>query len=173
MPFIAWKPEFSVGIAGLDDDHRHLIALLNESQVAMDDEQGRLALRSILEGLIWYTRSHFRAEEVLMQTYAYPKLASHKAEHDRLTNQVIHFADGFKSGVDAEVISVQVATMLEEEWLAKHILQCDAAYAQFFRSNGIMDAVIAHANSPKPARKHIQSREHDWLRHGRVAAPHW
>jgi hemerythrin len=173
MPFIAWKPEFSVGIAGLDDDHRHLISLLNESHSAlgMDEDQGRLALRSILESLIWYTRSHFRAEEVLMQYYAYPKFASHRAEHDRLTKQVTYFADSFKLGSDA--ISVEVATALEEEWLAKHILQCDAAYAQFFRSNCMLDRVVKHVNGVKAAGEQARSHGHDWLRHGRIAAPHW
>lgn len=173
MAFIEWKPEFSVGIVGLDDDHRQLISLLNESHqaLAMDEDQGRLALRSILESLIWYTRSHFRAEEVLMQHYAYPKFLSHRVEHERLTKQVTYFADSFKLGSDA--ISVEVATALEEEWLGKHILQCDAAYTQFFRANGMMDAVINHVTVSKTAHHHAPSRGHDWLRHGRVAAPHW
>jgi hemerythrin len=173
MVFIAWRPEFSVGIVELDDDHRHLIALLNESHsaLAMDEDKGRLALRSILESLIWYTRSHFKAEEVLMQHYAYPKSASHKAEHDRLTKQVTQFANSFKLGSNA--ISLEVATMLEEEWLGKHILQCDAAYAHFFRSNGMMDMVIKHVNGQKAARERHHTPVQDWLRHGRVAAPHW
>ncbi len=157
MPFIEWKPEFSVGIVRFDDDHRHLISLLNQLHLAIHDDQDRLALSSILEGLVWYTQSHFRAEEALMQRYAYPKLTSHKAEHDRFKNQVVQFADGFKSGQEAN--SVEIAAAMEE-WLAKHILGCDAAYTQFFRSYGIADAVITPENVSRLTAAEESARSH-------------
>jgi hemerythrin-like metal-binding protein/diguanylate cyclase (GGDEF)-like protein len=157
MPFIEWKPEFSVGIVRFDDDHRHLISLLNQLHSAIYDDQDRLALNSILEGLVWYTQSHFRAEEALMQRYAYPKLTSHKAEHDRFTNQVVQFADGFKSGREAN--SVEIAAAMED-WLAKHILGCDAAYIQFFRSHGIADAVITPESVSRLTAAEESARSH-------------
>ena len=171
MAFIDWKPEFSVGIVRLDEDHRHLISLLNQLRSAMADDQGRFALRSILEGLIWYTRSHFKAEEELMQRYDYPKLVSHTAEHEYLTNRVVRFAERFKSG---EAIPFEVAAALEDEWLTKHILKCDAAYAEFFRSHGIADVVVERKSviGPIAAEERARNREHDWLRHRRAAAPH-
>jgi hemerythrin-like metal-binding protein/diguanylate cyclase (GGDEF)-like protein len=145
MPFVEWKPEFSVGIVRFDDDHRHLISLLNQLHSAIYDGLGRSVLSSILEGLIWYTQSHFRAEERLMERCTYPAFAAHKAEHDRFTDQVARFAKDFKSGLD--VNAAEVASALEK-WLATHILQCDAAYAPFFQDNAVADAVTSRESTP-------------------------
>lgn len=131
-----WTPELSVGIGRFDDEHRHLISLLNQLHSAMEKPNGRSELRSILKGLLWYTRSHFRAEELLMKRYAYPELASHKAEHDRLKEQVRQCADHFRSGRDE--IAVELSDTLQE-WLTHHIMQSDAAYTSFFKSLDVSD----------------------------------
>lgn len=136
MLLVEWKPEFSVGVERFDEEHRHLISLLNQLQVALADQRENLILGAILKELVWYTRSHFKAEEVLMKRYAYPGLVSHRAEHDRFREKVAQFVDHFQSG--RAVIAVEVSDALLE-WLIDHILQCDAAYADFFRCNGIAD----------------------------------
>lgn len=131
MPFVDWKPEFSVGIERFDDDHRHLFYLLNQLHVSMATRENYSALNLVLKELVWYTQTHFRAEEVLMKRYGYPELASHSAEHDRFTEQVAQFADHFHSGQVG--IIAEVSDTLRE-WLAQHILHSDAAYGRFFRS---------------------------------------
>jgi hemerythrin len=139
MPLVEWKPEFSVGIERLDGEHRHLISLLNQLHGALANRREMLILGTILSELVWYTRWHFCAEEVHMKVHAYPDLASHKAEHDRFKEQVDQFVDHFHAGRDA--IAVEVSDALQE-WLIHHILQCDAAYARFFQSNGIADVAV-------------------------------
>ncbi len=89
MPFVEWKPEFSVGIERFDDDHRRLFLLLNQVHMSMSGTVSILALRFILGDLVWYTQTHFRAEEVLMKRCGYPDLAAHRAEHNRFTERVV------------------------------------------------------------------------------------
>lgn len=150
MPFVEWKPEFSVGVGRFDDDHRHLISLLNQLHMALTNRREMSILGAILKELVWYTRWHFKSEEVLMKRYAYPDLASHIAQHDRFTEQVGQYVDHFQSGRDA--IAVEVSDALQE-WLIRHILQCDAAYARFFQSNGIADTgSLQQLNADCPAR---------------------
>jgi hemerythrin-like metal-binding protein/diguanylate cyclase (GGDEF)-like protein len=157
MPSFEWKPEFSVGIVRFDDDHRHLISLLNQLRLAIHEGQDGLALSFILEGLIWYTQSHFGAEEALMQRYAFPEFASHKAEHDRFRDRVVEFADGFKSG--RKTNSDEIATAMEE-WLAKHMVECDASYSQFFRSKGVADVALAHESVSRLVAAEENARSH-------------
>jgi hemerythrin len=134
MPFVEWKPEFSVGIERFDDDHRHLFLLLNQLHVSMAGRKISSALNIILKELDWYAQTHFRAEEVLMKRYRYPELAAHRAEHDRFTEQVAQFSRHFQSGRDEIIVEVSDTLW---DWLAQHILQSDAAYARFFQSIGV------------------------------------
>lgn len=136
MPFFEWNPELSVGFVKLDDDHRHLISLLNQLHSAMADGQGRLALNSILQGLVWYTQSHFKAEELLMNCYVYPELALHKVEHEGFASRVAQFTTDLETGRDGSAVEV-LETM--QQWLELHIMRCDAAYVTFFQANGIAD----------------------------------
>jgi hemerythrin len=141
MAFFEWNPAYSVGVSRFDDDHQHLISLLNQLHSAMAGGQGILALNSTLQGLVWYTKSHFKAEEVLMKRYAYPEFASHKAEHDAFAQQVAELVNDFESGRRA--IAVEVLDALQD-WLKLHILQCDAAYSAYFQANGIADIKLHH-----------------------------
>ena len=131
MPLVEWKPEFSVGFERLDGEHRHLISLLSQLHTALVNKQHMPMLGVILRELDWYTRWHFKAEEVLMKRYSCPDLIAHVAEHDRFREQVAQYSAHFHSG--REAIAVEVSDALQE-WLIRHILQCDIAYARFFQS---------------------------------------
>lgn len=130
MPFVGWKPEFSVGIERFDDDHRHLFSLFNQLHMSMTGRESNSALNLILRELAWYAQTHFRAEEMLMKRHGYPGLDSHRAQHDRFTEQVDQFVDHFHSGRDE--IKVEVSDTLQK-WLTQHILRSDAAYAKFLQ----------------------------------------
>jgi hemerythrin-like metal-binding protein len=136
MPPVEWKPEFSVGFERLDGEHRHLFSLLNQLNTALANQRQKSMLGAILRELDWYTRWHFKAEEVLMKRYAYPDTLAHIVEHDRFREQVAQYSAHFQSGRD--VIAVEVSDALQE-WLMRHILQSDAEYASFFQANGITD----------------------------------
>jgi hemerythrin-like metal-binding protein len=131
--------------ARLDAEHRHLISLLNQLHTALANRREMSILGAILTELVWYTRWHFKTEEALMKRYDYPNLPSHKAEHDDFTEQVAQFVDHFHSG--RNTIAIEVSDALQD-WLTRHILRCDAAYACFFRSNGIADVVNENCQMP-------------------------
>jgi hemerythrin len=139
VPLVEWRPEFSVGFARLDGEHHHLISLMNKLHMALVNGQEIFVLGGILKELDWYTRSHFRAEEVLMKGYGYPGLATHIVQHERFKEQLVQYADHFQSGRVA--IAVEVLDALQE-WLVRHILGSDAAYAAFFQATGVADMKI-------------------------------
>lgn len=131
---LQWKPEYSVGIATLDEDHKKLIDLLNRFQTAYEYQTSDAFERQALNELIDYTRYHFNREEQLMEENDYPDLESHRQEHVEMIAQVDRFvADYEEQGHKA---LVRVASYLRE-WLISHINGTDKQYGPYLNSKGI------------------------------------
>jgi hemerythrin len=126
-----WKDEYSVGIGSIDGQHRNLFALAGELYAAMSAGQGNSVAGSILNRLIRYTKVHFAYEEHLMQQYDYPAYASHKREHDALTERVIAFQADFEGGKVA--MTIQLLQFLQV-WLEHHIKEADTAYRPYIKA---------------------------------------
>ena len=126
MALLTWKEIYSVNTPEMDDQHKHLILLLNQLHDAMVRGAGNEVLRSVLDQLVTYTKAHFVDEERALEAAGYPRLAQHKAEHKALTDEVVKFRDEFAAGKVA--VSVRVLTFLKE-WLNHHIIGSDKLYA--------------------------------------------
>jgi hemerythrin len=126
-PIFPWREAYSVHIPQIDGQHQQLVVLINELHAAMLQGTGNNALGHILDELVRYAQSHFAFEEALLQERGYSALAAHRAEHQRLTQQVLDLQARFRSG--KVVMSVPVMQFLKE-WLASHILTRDMQYAK-------------------------------------------
>jgi hemerythrin-like metal-binding protein len=122
MPFFAWNDELSVGNKSIDDDHRHLIALLRALNDAMSSAKEPAVLGRILSDLITYTDEHFKREEASMRAIDFPEYSGHKDAHDRLSGEVMYLQSKFLSG-DAE-LTVEIMMFLFS-WLFEHIMEAD------------------------------------------------
>lgn len=131
MAFLEWKPEFSVGVVEFDMQHRQLVSLINRLHDAMLQGAPAASLRPILRELVNYTKHHFDREELAMRTAGYPGYAAHRQQHEQLADQVFEFAQRFESGRVA--LSIELMNFLKE-WLTKHILGSDKAYAPHLAS---------------------------------------
>ena len=78
MAFIDWAPKFSVQSVVLDQQHKTLIALINDLHAAMLRGGATEDMQKVFKDLISYTESHFRAEEGIMRQAAYPRLEAHE-----------------------------------------------------------------------------------------------
>lgn len=134
MSFFTWKDEYSVRIREIDDQHKKLVAMINELHQALATGKGRDVLGNILQQLIDYTRYHFSSEERLMEKYDYPGYVEHKEIHARLTDKVLELQKEFESS-DVKR-SIEVARFLQD-WLNKHILQTDKAFGPFLTKKGV------------------------------------
>jgi len=134
MALINWSDELSVNIAEMDKEHKQLVAMINELHEAMSSGKGKDVLGNVLGRLVDYTKFHFAAEEKLMSSNQYPGYLNQKAEHDKLTKQVIDI----KARLDAGnmVVTVEVMTFLKD-WLTKHIMGLDKKYSSFLNNKGI------------------------------------
>ncbi len=134
MAFVQWDQKLSVGIMQIDTQHKKLVSMVNEMYQAMSEGKGNDVVGKVLNDLIAYTRTHFAAEEKLMQTHGYPDFVVHKALHDQLTKQVGQMQADFKAGKVA--LSTKVAAFLKD-WLVKHIMGTDQKYAPYLHGKGV------------------------------------
>jgi hemerythrin len=129
-----WKDIFNTGVGSVDAQHRNLFAVAEELYSAMSNGQGKAAVGRTLDRLVQYTATHFAHEERLMRLHGYPDLAAHKAEHDKLTAQVLQFQSDFRAG--RVMMTVQLLQFLKD-WLQKHIQGVDLKYAPFLRERAV------------------------------------
>lgn len=125
MAFITWNDTLSVGIKSIDDQHKKLVALVNDLHDGMMGGKGNDVIGKVLAELIAYTKSHFAAEETLMKNKNYPEYAAHKVEHDKLTKKAVELEQQFKAGKAA--MTIEVANFLKS-WLTDHIMKTDKKY---------------------------------------------
>jgi hemerythrin len=126
MSVMAWNKSLEVGHAGIDGDHKTLVALLNQLADAMASGRGKEVCGKVLAELASHTATHFAMEERLMAEHGYAKAVEHKGEHDTLVKVVL----AFKGKVDAGTATLTLPLLIFlKQWLVKHILDSDKALA--------------------------------------------
>ncbi|MCX7049560.1 MAG: bacteriohemerythrin [Candidatus Sumerlaeota bacterium] len=133
MEHIKWDDDISVGIQKMDDQHKHLHALVNDLLEAMDEENS-VALNQAFEDLIQYTRMHFAAEENLLITHGYRQTHIHKKIHHDLIAQLLEIQEDVRGGKSA---GDPKSRQFLEDWLNNHIITMDKPYGLFLNAKGI------------------------------------
>lgn len=134
MSLITWDESFSVKVQRCDEDHQKLFGYMNSLHDAMRVGKGRAVIQQIVTDLDAYTKTHFTAEEALMEQANYPSLNGHRLEHQRFIVRVGEFKKDLDSGIGGN--SVAVLEFLKD-WLAKHIKKLDQSYSAHLNAHGI------------------------------------
>ena len=123
-----WLPEYSVGIALLDDQHKRLLQLCERiaSCTIHPTAEGYELLRYILKDMAKYAQEHFRSEEQVLRDMHYPALEMHLAEH-RLYEQKL---SEFLASLSAEQVEAPQLASFLGRWWVWHILHSDMGYAE-------------------------------------------
>lgn len=133
MPLIEWKEKYSVGIEKFDNQHKKLFQLLDLIFEAMKEGKGKSILAPVLAELQNYIVIHFADEEVLMNKYNYPDMASHIKEHKVFIDKVQKTNEKYQAG--NMVLTLEISSFLRD-WLVNHIQGIDQKYANFFLNIG-------------------------------------
>lgn len=125
MPIAIWNDSLATGIGRFDEDHKHLLNLLNAVYEDFITDAPAESVERVLDELMDYTRYHFAAEEAWLQKITYPGLAEHRLEHERFVQRVLEIREEYHDGIGR--LNVDMLSFLKE-WLTGHILKTDAAY---------------------------------------------
>jgi len=126
MAFLEWINEYSVSIDSIDEQHRHLLEIINKFEDAMMRGKGSRVMNEILNDLIGYTQEHFAYEEKLLEDANYPDLQLHQSQHRQLLQKVERFQYEFIE--EHRRVTLEVRQFLKY-WLTSHILGDDARYS--------------------------------------------
>lgn len=134
-PFITWTEKMSVGVGGLDEDHKKLLAILNDLHDGIAAGQGTERLGRVLDALVKYTGEHFAHEEELFAQTGYPGAAQHIQEHHTLTKLVLEIQARYNRGM-FDALSMETLDFLKD-WLETHMQGSDKKYKAHLNAMGI------------------------------------
>lgn len=118
MSLFEWKPNYSVDIDEVDNQHKHLIDLMNNLHDAMLDKKSKDFLGDLIGELRSYTEYHFSEEEKNFKNPDSPNTKKHLEEHAYFIDKIRDFESGFKEG--KFTLSMDILTFLKD-WLLDHI----------------------------------------------------
>jgi len=121
---IEWNDKLSVGNEFIDDDHKHLIKLINAYEMAISTGNLKL-LGPAFEALERYANEHFQREENLMEAVFFPGLREHRDKHKLLLKGVQEKHKEVQKGGD---IDLAVLSAFLRSWLIDHVVKEDMQY---------------------------------------------
>lgn len=122
---LMWREQLSVGNDVIDNDHRHLIDIINRVEESMVTKN-RTGLMAALESLSNYSQEHFAREEKIATAAGYEQVPnlndSHKAllvQLDQLKNEINEM------GLEWSSALAEKFTKLVRNWLIDHVIKED------------------------------------------------
>lgn len=118
----------ALGLVAAENEHSRIIKLMQQATQAFMRQASASEVNAILLELSGYTLTHFREEEKLMNSVAYPGLETHKREHEQLAAQVRGLLD-----VRSKLEALQSAVSVLDIWLDAHLRITDKEFFDFLR----------------------------------------
>jgi hemerythrin-like metal-binding protein len=122
MALLEWKDEYATGIDDVDDEHKDLIDVINRLHELLLADDAKLTVPAFFARLIDGVSAHFALEERIMGESAYPDREAHRADHERLLDEMRDLVEAFRQA--EEVDSVDLAMRLEP-WFSQHFATHD------------------------------------------------
>lgn len=135
MTIANWKPEYSVSVKSIDEDHQKLFDLINQLFDSMTKGRGKEIINDIISELEKYVVFHFGREEMYFRVTNYPFASQHIKEHQYFKQKVVELKKDIAS--DKGTVAPDVLGFLSD-WLKNHITKSDKAYEDHFKRYGVV-----------------------------------
>lgn len=124
MGLIEWRPEFETGVAEVDHEHRLLVGLINALHSEIGANASKAVVSSFLGEVFAKISAHFALEETVMRKHGYDEYAEHKADHEKLLDDIRDIMDAHDVGafVDYEAALSRAV----RDWFVDHFKTKDA-----------------------------------------------
>lgn len=115
---IAWREQFATGMPGVDHEHKQLIDLINGVFRKMGTPRAGEMTPDLLGEIYTRVSAHFALEEKVMREAGYDEYAAHKADHERLLDQIRDIMDDAADDPDYNCAGRLGADL--EQWFSVH-----------------------------------------------------
>jgi hemerythrin len=131
MQLFPWKDVYEIGIPEIDQQHRHLVGIINELSDAIIAQTGHETARHVLEKLLDYIQLHFTTEEEHMRRVNFPALDEHCQMHLEMTGEVLDLSENHSENLEASPSELLGFLCT---WLDNHILGSDMEFGSFLQN---------------------------------------
>lgn len=100
MALIEWRKQFETGIPDVDYEHAELVELINTVGDKLKEHPTRELVAGLLGEIYAQISAHFAAEETIMRERDYDQYADHKADHERLLDDIRDIMEAFQANPD-------------------------------------------------------------------------
>ncbi len=97
MALLEWREEFCTGFDGVDFEHESLIRQINSVYALIGDGADRELVIDGLGEIYGSISAHFALEEQMMKRHQYAAYPEHKADHERLLDEIREITDEVES----------------------------------------------------------------------------
>ncbi|CAM3848017.1 bacteriohemerythrin [Ectopseudomonas alcaliphila] len=130
MAYLDWSDDLDTGITVIDDQHKRIVAMINQLDAAQRCAS-KVQAGAVIDELIDYTVSHFAFEEAMIEEAGYIFTKAHKRVHALFIKRVEDYRERFNRGED---IADELKGMLGR-WLFSHIRSDDSNYVEAVNEN--------------------------------------
>ena len=99
MSLTSLKHGLKTGIDGLDYEHRKLIEVMEALCDSFDRAGSAREVSDLFAALYAKASAHFALEESIMRDKKYAFYDAHKADHERLLDQIRHMMEAYEDGM--------------------------------------------------------------------------
>lgn len=132
---IDWKENLTLGISSIDDQHKILIDLIAQLQIAVRENRTKKQIKTLLKAAVDYSEYHFGVEERNFASFKYSDSAAHASIHRDLTAEIKAIQDEYNTKSADTVDYVKVQSFAQK--LTSHFVEEDSKYVPLFKENGI------------------------------------
>ncbi|MDP5238855.1 diguanylate cyclase [Uliginosibacterium sp. 31-16] len=131
---LLWRRHFESGHGLIDAQHRQLFESVDQLQSLLADPAAVSLeqLRFAVDRLMADVTSHFTSEEQVLGALAWPGLAAHQADHQRLLGEVAARRAALEQTPEAGH-ALRLARFVVVEVVANHMLQADRQFYPWLR----------------------------------------
>ncbi|MCL2720998.1 MAG: bacteriohemerythrin [Treponema sp.] len=148
---ITWSSKLSCGIKLIDNQHKELVALVNDmfNHVTGDYSQEAEYFSQIIHKAVRYIKVHFATEERIMLATKFEGYTEHKKKHESFILTVVESINDFKY---KRRFSLFYFTKFLKDWVLTHIAVMDKKYFNYLRyiasrkTNGKLSITLADVN---------------------------
>lgn len=130
MELMHWDEKYCVGLPEIDDEHRNLVRSVNELHAAIEARMDREEIKAFFAKVNREVSAHFEHEERLMREHQYQGYEEHRADHQRLLEDIGDIATDFADGVFDYDPDKALGRRLTE-WFIDHVRKYDAPACEF------------------------------------------
>lgn len=127
---VSWNKALEINVPEIDSQHQELFRRYDSLAEALVRNEGAEAILGTLTFLAEYVVEHFRREEYLMQSKAYPGLDAHKKIHEAFLKEVTVLTEQLNQEGASDAFA---ATLRKKvfDWLWLHIGKEDRKIGEF------------------------------------------